>query len=158
MFLLASCHSGVWHYGSIRNSRPQYSFAKLTYPASHIHDGIELEIVCVGREEIYAYINVKQYHFIPHEGDALQTSLTIQTNHATKNFIIPLLEGRQRARLTGECLAHLLYSLERHLSVTLYSGHFSGTLNAENFKKHYHDLIAQPRRFLPEQLITFALY
>jgi len=107
---------------------------------------------------MYAYINAKQYRFIPHEGDSSQTLLTVQTNHAAKNFVIPLLEGGQRARLTEECFDHLLHSIEMNSSVTLHSDYFSETLHSESFKKYYRDLLDRPRRFLPEQLITFEFY
>ena len=157
LFLLTSCHHEVWQHSSIRNGNPQYDLAKLIYPSSNPNSGIKLEMIRNGKE-VHAYINVKQYDLPPYENNPHQTLLTIETNRITKTFVIPLLEGKQRARLTDTCLDYLLQTLELKPSVTLSSGHFSETLNATNFSRHYDALLRQPHRLLPENLITFEFY
>ena len=157
LFCLTSCHHEPWQHTSIRNGNPQYDLAKLTYPASNPNNGIELEITRSGKE-VHGYINVKQYDFPIHDNNPHQTLLTIETNRATKTFVITLLEGGQRARLTDSCLEYLLQTLELKPSVTLSSGHFSEILNTANFSRHYDALLREPHRLIPEKLITFEFY
>jgi len=137
---VACSHKGPWHCSFIRNSDAQYDLAKLVYASSNPYRGIELEIVRNGRE-VYGYINIKHCKFMCYDGHFHQTFLTIKTDHETKGFIIPLLEGGQRASLTDCCLQYLLQALEHNSSVTLFTVHFSETLNSTKFHYYYAQLM-----------------
>ena len=157
LLFLAGCHHSPWQHTSIRNGNDRYDMAKLTYPPSNETNGIELEISRLGKE-IHAYINV--HHFqLPSSGvDEHATTLTVSTNCSTKTFVIPLLEGGQRARLTDTCLEYLLQNLELKPSVTLSSGHFSETLDASNFERHYDALLRKPSAIQPRSMISLELF
>ena len=155
--LLTGCYREPWHHSSIRNGNPNYDLAKLTYPASTPNCGIELEITRYGKE-VHGYINVQQYTLPHHDANPHETTLTIETNQASHTFVITLLAGDQRARLTDTCLDYLLQTLELKPSVTLTSGHFIETLDSSNFRRHYDALLREPNRLFPEKLVTFELY
>ena len=131
--------------------------AKLIYPSSCETNGIELEITRYGKE-IYAYINVHHFELPSDKNNRHATTLTIRTNCATKTFMIPLLEGGGRARLTDTCLEYLLQNLELKPSVTLFSGHFSETLDASNFERHYDALLRKPNVIEPRSMISLELF
>lgn len=155
LLFFVGCHHEPWHHSFIRNSNFQHDLAKLSYTPSNPHQGIELEIIRHGKE-IYAYVNVKQHKFACYDNNPYQTLLTITTDHDTQTFVIPLLEGGQRAHLTTACLGYLLQVLKNHPSVTLSAGYFSEQLNTTNFTDHYNSVVKQPYPLLPEQLINFA--
>lgn len=131
--------------------------AKLTYPASSENNGMELEIARYGKE-IHAYVNVHSYEFPTYENDLHATTLTISTNCASRTFVLPLLEGGQRARLTDTCLEYLLQNLDLKPAVTLSSGHFSQNLESSNFERHYDALLRKPRIINPKSMINFELF
>ncbi|MEM8727209.1 MAG: hypothetical protein AAGE99_00620 [Chlamydiota bacterium] len=131
--------------------------AKLTYPSSDELTGIELEITRLGKE-IVAHVNVHRFQLPSSEDDGGSATLTIGTDCLKKTFIIPLLEGRQRARLTDNCLEYLLQNLELKASVTLSSGHFSATLNASNFKRHYDAFLRKASIIQPRSTIDLELF
>ncbi|MCB1107205.1 MAG: hypothetical protein KDK76_03825 [Chlamydiia bacterium] len=155
--LLTSCHRDGWHHTSIQNGNVRYDIAKLTHPSSSNSGGIELEITRFGKE-IHGYINVHAFELPAYEDDPHATTLTISANCATKTFVIPLLEGGQRAKLTDTCLDYLLQTLELKPSVILTSGHFTEILDASNFERHYDALVRKPREILPQSIISFELY
>ena len=155
LFLLASCHSDPWKTTAIYSSSREYTLARLSYPPSNPNNGMELEMTRFG-EEIRAYINVYQYNFPLQNTN--KTHLTIQTEDRSQTFILPLMEGEQRVRLTDRCLEYLLTSLSTHSSITLSSGHFTQTIHTKNFKTHYKSLLRQPIFLRPENLINFELY
>lgn len=157
LLLTTSCHHSTWQHTSIRNGNDRYDMAKLTYPSSNETNGIELEMTRLGKE-IHAYINVHCFELPMNENDKHATTLTISTNCATRTFVIPLLEGGQRARLTDTCLEYLLQNLELKPSVTLSSGHFSETLDASNFERHYDALLRKPSVIQPRSMISLELF
>jgi hypothetical protein len=131
--------------------------AKLSHPPTSVNDGLELELTRHGKE-IHGYINVHTFELPSLENDTHATTLTISTRSATETFTIPLLEGGQRAKLTETCLDYLLQNLELKSSVVLTSGHFSETLDASNFRRHYDALLRAPSRILPQNMINFEIY
>lgn len=157
LFLLTSCHRESWQHTSIRNGNRDYDIAKLSYPPSNPNSGIKLEFTRFGKE-IHGYINVATFEFPTHKDDLHATTLTISTNSTTRTFVISLLEGGQRARLTDTCLDYLIQTLQLKSSVTLSSGHFSETLESSNFERHYNVLLREPSRIKPQNLIHFELF
>ena len=153
LLFCASCHHSHWKHSSLRSGNPDQDLAKLIYPASNQNSGIEVEITRFGRE-VHGYINVKHFTLPLHDGSSHETTLTI----GSRSFVITLLEGGQRARLTENCLDYLIQSLELKASVLLTSGHFSESLDATNFRRHYDALLRNPRRLLPQNLVTFEFY
>ena len=131
--------------------------AKLSHPSISSTDGLELELTRYGKE-IHGYVNVHIFELPIFEEDIHATTLTISTNCASETFVIPLLEGRQRARLSDTCLDYLLQTLELKSSVILTSGHFSETLDTSNFRRHYDALLRTPNRIRPQNMINFELY
>jgi hypothetical protein len=120
-------------------------------------NGIELELTRT-RKEVYGYVNVYHYALLPHENDIHATTLTITTNSTKRTFVIPLLQGGQRARLTDECLDYLLQNLEMKPSVTLSSGHFLQELKSSNFERHYNALFRTPSPLDPRSMVRFELF
>ncbi|QVL56683.1 MAG: hypothetical protein KFB93_04690 [Simkaniaceae bacterium] len=157
LFFLTSCHRSPWQHTSIRNGDNNYDMAKLTYPLSNETNGMELEITRYGKE-IHAYINVHRFELPSYENDLHATSLTISTHSAKRTFVIPLLEGGQRARLTDSCLEYLIQNLELKPTVTLSSGHFSEELDASNFQRHYDALLRKPSIVEPRSMISLELF
>ena len=157
LFLLVGCHHDPWKNTSIYSSSSQYTLARLSYPPSNPNKGIELEMTRLG-EEVYAYVNVYQYTFPPKDSQLDKTTLTIHTEETAETFVLPLMEGGQRVRLTDPCLHHLLLSLSTHSTITLSSGHFSQVINTKNFKNHYKALLHKPSFIRPQNLINFELY
>lgn len=155
--LLTGCQREEWRHTAIRNSNRDYDIAKLTYPPSNLNDGLELELTRYGKE-IHGYINVYTFELPTYKEDPHATTLTIATSSVTQTFVISLLEGGQRARLTDICLEYLLQTLILKPTVTLFSGHFSQTLKAENFKRHYEALLREPSLLRPQNLITFEIF
>jgi hypothetical protein len=131
--------------------------AKLSHPPMSSTDGLELELTRYGKE-IHGYVNVHTFELPIFEGDTHATTLTISTNCASETFVIPLLEGGQRARLSDTCLDYLLQNLELKSSVVLTSGHFSETLDTSNFRRHYDALLRTSSRIRPQNMINFELY
>lgn len=154
---LTSCHKEPWQHTSIRNGNSTYDMAKLTYPPSHPMNGIELELTRTGKE-VYGYVNVYHYALPPYENDTHATTLTITTNSAKRTFVIPLLQGGQRARLTDECLDYLLQNLEMKPTITLSSGHFLQELKSSNFERHYNALFHTPSPLDPRSMVRFELF
>lgn len=157
LLLLTSCHREPWQHTSIRNGNYQYDMAKLTYPSSNETSGMELEITRYGRE-VHAYINVHHYELPSYENDLHATTLTIRSDCGSRAFVIPLLEGGQRARLTDACLEYLLQNLELKPIVTLISGHFSEEIKASNFERHYDALLRKPSVIQPRSMISLELF
>lgn len=155
--ILAGCHRGPWQHTSIRNGNAHYDMAKLTYTSSNPISGIELELTRTGKE-VQAYINVHHYELPSYQQDHHATTLTISTNCGKRSFIIPLLQGGQRARLTNECLEYLLQNLELKPTVTLSSGHFTQELESSNFERHYNALLRKPPVIDPRSMISFELF
>ncbi|MBF5059528.1 hypothetical protein [Candidatus Neptunochlamydia vexilliferae] len=81
----------------------------------------------------------------------------LSQNGFTKTFVIPLLEGGQRARLTDTCLSYLIQVLEMYDTATLTSGHFSETISGANFQRHHDALMRCPSALRPQNLITFEI-
>ncbi len=154
VLFIASCHRSPWQHAFIRNGNDRYDLAKLIYPPSSDTQGIELEITRLG-QEIQAYINVRHFKLPKNENDAQTTTVVISTHSATKAFVIPLLEGGERARLTAACLEYLIQNLELKTAVTLSSGHFSETVDASNFNLHYDAFMRKPSVIQPRSLIDF---
>ncbi|MDN3509369.1 MAG: hypothetical protein P0S93_05075 [Candidatus Neptunochlamydia sp.] len=157
LLFLAGCHHSTWQHTSIRNGNDRYDMSKLTCPPYNETNGIELEITRL-EKEIHAYINVHHLQLPKNKDDERATTLIISTNCSTRTFIIPLLEGRQRARLTDTCFEYLLQHLELKPSVTLSSGHFSETLDASNFGRHYDTLLRKPSFIQPRSMISLELF
>lgn len=157
LVLLSGCHRDGWQHTSIQNKENRYDIAKLSHPPTSVSDGIELELTRHGKE-IHGYINVHTFELPSSKENTSATTLTISTRSASKTFTLPLLEGGQRARLTDTCLEYLLQTLELKSSVILTSGHFSETLDASNFRRHYDALIRAPGRILPQNMINFEIY
>ena len=131
--------------------------AKLTYPASNPTSGIELELSRSGKE-LYGYVNVHHYELPTYENDLNATTLTISTNCGSRTFILPLLQGGQRARLTDDCLEYLLQTLELKPAVTLSSGHFTQELESSNFERHYNALLRKPPVIDPRSMVSFEIF
>lgn len=157
LLFLTSCHREPWQHTSIRNGNAHYDMAKLTYPPSNPTSGMELELTRTGKE-VHGYVNVHHYELPSHEDDLHATTLTISTNCASRTFVIPLLQGGQRAHLTDECLEYLLQNLELKPSVTLTSGHFSQELESSNFERHYNALLRKPPVIAPRSMVSFELF
>lgn len=157
LLFLTSCHCEPWKHTSIRNGNAHYDMAKLTYPPSNPISGMELELTRTGKE-IHGYVNVLHYELPPHENDLHATTLSISTNCASRTFVIPLLQGGQRARLTDDALDYLLQNLELKPSVTLTSGHFSQELESSHFERHYNALLRKPPVPDPRSMITFEIF
>ncbi len=157
LLILSGCHRDGWQHASIQNGNAHYDMAKLSHPPTSPTNGLELELTRYGKE-IHGYVNVHTFELPIFEEDIHATTLTISTNCASETFVIPLLEGGQRARLSDSCLDYLLQTLELKSSVILTSGHFSETLDASNFRRHYDALIRAPSRILPQNMINFELY
>lgn len=157
LLLLTSCHREPWQHTSIRNGNPNYDMAKLTYPASNPTSGMELELTRTGKE-IHGYVNVHHYELPSYQDDLHATTLTITTNCAARTFVIPLLQGGQRARLTDDCLDYLLQNLELKPAVTLSSGHFSQELESSNFERHYNALLRKPPVIDPRSMVSFEIF
>lgn len=157
LLILSGCHRDGWHHASIQNRNAHYDMSKLSHSPTSVSDGLELELTRYGKE-IHGYVNVHAFELPIFEEDIHATTLTISTNFASETFVISLLEGGQRARLTDTCLDYLLQTLELKSSVILTSGHFSETLDTSNFKQHYDALLREPSRILPQNMINFELY
>lgn len=157
LLILAGCHREPWQHTSIRNGNARYDMAKLSYPSSNPSSGIELELTRIGKE-VHGYINVHHYELPSYQQDLHTTTLTISTNCATRTFVIPLLQGGQRARLTDECLEYLLQNLELKPTVTLSSGHFTQELESSNFERHYNALLRKPPVIDPRSMVSFELF
>lgn len=156
LLFLTGCHHSPWQHTSIRNGNDRYDMTKLTYLPSNEINGLELEMTRLGKE-IHAYINVHHFELPKNENDKHATTLIISTNCSTRSFVIPLLEGGQRARLTDTCFEYLLQNLKLKPSVTLFSGHFSETLDASNFECHYDALLRKPSVIQPRSMINLEL-
>lgn len=157
LFLLVGCHRDGWQHTAIQNGNTRYDMAKLTHPPHSINDGIELELTRTGKE-IHGYINVHAFELPPLEDDPYATLLTISSLSSERTFVIPLMQGGQRAHLTNTCLEYLLQTLELKPSVTLQSGYFSETLDASNFTRHYDALLRKPHALRPQNLVSFEIY
>ena len=157
LLILSGCHRDGWQHTSIQNGNAHYDMAKLSHPPKSVNDGLELELTRYGKE-IHGYVNVHTFELPVFDKDTHTTTLTISSNCASKTFVIPLLEGDQRARLTDICLDYLLQTLELKSSVTLTSGHFSEILDSSNFRIHHNALLREPTRILPHNVINFELY
>lgn len=155
--ILAGCHHEPWQHTSIWNGNAYYDMTKLTYPSSNPTSGIELELTRTGKE-VHAYINVQHYELPPYQQDLHATTLTISTNCGNRSFVIPLLQGGQRAHLTDECLEYLLQNLELKPTVTLSSGHFTQELESSNFERHYNALLRKPPVINPRSMISFEIF
>ncbi len=157
ILILTGCHRDGWQHTSIQNGNAHYDMAKLSHLPASATNGLELELTRYGKE-IQGYVNVHTFE-LPIFGENIHaTTLTISTNCASETFVIPLLEGGQRARLTDTCLSYLIQTLELKSSITLTSGHFSETLDSSNFTRHYDALLRTPSRILPQNMINFELY
>lgn len=154
--LLTSCHRSPWQHTSIRSGNHRYDMAQLTYPSSSETNGVELEITRVGKE-IDAYINVHCFELPKLSDDSHTTMLTIDASGATRTFVLPLLEGGQRAHLTETCLNYLLQILILKDSVILSSGHFSTVIDASHFERHYDALLKKPSVLQPRSMIRWDL-
>jgi len=91
-FFCVGCHVAPWHHSSIRNGDPKYDLAKLTYPPTNSHQGIKLELTRYGTE-IHGYIHVKEYTLPRWNENTHETTLIIETNNASRTFVVTLLEG-----------------------------------------------------------------
>lgn len=157
LLCFVGCARSSWQHTSIRSGNTDYDISKLTHPSSNPTDGLELELTRCGKE-IHGYLNVHALELPSHEEDPHATTLTIRAQCASKTFVIPLLQGGQRARLTDTCLDYLLQTLSLKPSVTLSSGHFSETLDSANFDRHYNALLREPNWLKPDGLIHFELF
>ncbi len=155
LLLLTGCCRDGWKHTAIKSGSPDYDISKLTHPASDPTNGIELELTRYGKE-VHGYIHVKTFELPSHE-DEHATMLTISTPRSNKAFVIPLLQGGQRARLTDMCLSYLVEMLEMNGAVTLTSGHFSETVSGENFHRHHDALMRRPSALRPQNLVTFEI-
>jgi len=157
ILVLTGCHRDGWHHSLIQNGNATYDMAKLIHKASSPSSGMDLEFSRRG-SMIHGYINVHAFELPSFDGDLYATTLTIETDLATKTFVIPLLEGGQRARLTDDCLEYLLQTLELKPHVTLSSGYFKEEVNSSRFVLHMDALQRSNSRIRPQHMINFELY
>ncbi|MCB1085223.1 MAG: hypothetical protein KDK60_03890 [Chlamydiia bacterium] len=157
LLTLTGCQRGPWKHTVIQSSQREYDMARLTYPPTTPYQGIELELSRVG-ENLQGFINVHAFELPPLAENSQETQLQISDGHKTKTFILPLYQGGQRARLTENCLETLLEMLHTEKALTLTAGHFIQTIDSSRFKRHFEELMREPSRILPQNLITFEIF
>lgn len=131
--------------------------AKLSYPPSNPHKGLELELIRHGKET-RGYLNAYHFSFPSYENNPKRAQIIIKTSNTTEAFVIHRLEGGQRLKLTEACLTTLLQLLDDNELVIIESGHFTQEISTKTFKRHYRDLMQEPSRFIPEEFVTFEIY
>jgi len=158
LLFFASCaRQDPWHETAIRNTNPEHEMAKLAYPASNPHDGIQLEFVRHG-DSLNGYLSILAFTIPPHPDHPKQTILTCQTCDEKRSFLIERLEGGQKLRLSQEAITFLINAFQNVPTVHLSLGHHSQTYKSAHFEKHFRSLHHLPPRYFPEKLVTFELY